>query len=144
MRGMEIELVPKLGAQLPRGGGLLVFGATEADARHRLEYFGQPRSSFVCGSAWGWRVRIGDRWVGAAAGADGLLGEIRVTRSIDYDAAGPSGIPVVYRGIDVFEHTMAEVDFLLGASPDGHLGLRLAGLPGARHAEAATLTDLSR
>ena len=137
---MEIELVPKLGARLPRDGGLLVFGATEADARHRLEYLGQPLTSFGSGSAWSWRVRVGDRWVEASAGADGLLGQIRITRSIEHDADGASGIPVVYRGIDVFEHTMAEVGFLLGASPDGHPGLRLTGMPGAGRAECATLT----
>jgi len=143
MRGMEIELVPTLGARLPRGGGLLVFGTTEADTRHRLDCFGQPQPSFARGAAWNWRVRIGDRWVQAGAGEDGLLGEIRVMRSIEYDQGEPTGIPVVYRGIDVFEHTMAEVEFLLGASQGGHPELRLTSMPGAGYAQSAALTDLT-
>ena len=144
MHGMEIELVPDLGARLPRGGQPLAFGATEPGARHRLEWFGEVRPSFVCGATWNWRVRIGDRWVQASGGGDGLLDEIRIMRAIEYGPGEAAGIPVVYRGIDVFEHTMAEVEFLLGATPVGHPELRLTGVPGTAHAQAATLTDLSR
>ena len=135
---MEIELVPELGARLP--AGVLLFGATEADARHLLECFGQPQRPFVRGSAWGWRVRVADRWVQAAAGGDGLLGEIRIMRAIAPADGEPAGIPVTYRGIDVFEHPVAETEFLLGSvrRPD----LRLTGVNG--YAESATLTDLTR
>jgi len=140
---MEIELVPRLGARLPRGGGLLDFGATEEDARRRLESFGPTQSSFTCGESWNWRVRVGDRWVEAGAGADGLLGEIRVVRAIETGWGEPTGIAVVYRGIDVFAHTMAEVEFLIGATePGGSPGLRLIGT--AAYAQSATLVDLTR
>lgn len=133
---MEIELVPELGARLPRG--TLVFGATEADTCHLLESFGQPQKSFACGAGWSWRVRIADRWVQAGAGGDGLLGEIRVMRAIGYDAGEPAGIPVTCRGIDVFEHTVAEIEFLLGTG--GRLPeLRLTGVGG--YTQSATLTD---
>jgi hypothetical protein len=135
---MEIELVPEFGARLPRGA--LVFGTTEDDARHLLEWFGQPQKSFVCGIRWSWRVRIADRWVAASAGGDGLLGEIRVMRAIEYADGEPAGIPVIYRGIDVFEHQIAEIEFLLG--PGAGPGLRLTGMDG--YAQSATLTDPTR
>jgi hypothetical protein len=146
--GMAIELVPELGARLPRG--VLLFGATEGDTRHLLEWFGQPQKSFVCGVAWSWRVLIADRWVQAGAGGDGLLGEIRVMRAIEYADGKAAGIPVIYRGIDVFAHSVAEIEFLLGADrqadhrvPDNRVpDLRLTGLNG--YAQSATLTDLSR
>lgn len=137
---MEIELVPEFGARLPRGP--LVFGATEADARHTLEWYGQAQKSFVCGLAWSWRVRIADRWVQASAGGDGLLGEIRVMRAIEYTAGEQAGIPVMYRGIDVFEHRITEIEYVLGAGTGSHHALRLTGMTG--YAESATLTDLTR
>ena len=135
---VEIELVPEFGARLPSGA--LLFGTTEAEARHLLEWFGQPQKSFVCGTAWSWRVRIADRWVQAGAGGDGLLGEIRVMRAIEYAEGEPAGIPVRYRGVDVFEHPVAEIEFLLGSirRPE----LRLTGVNG--YAQSATLTDLTR
>jgi hypothetical protein len=137
---MRIELVPKLGARLPGDGGPLEFGATEADAGRRLEsLIGPAQTSFACGVSWGWRARIGDRWVEAGAGGDGLLGEIRVARAMIGD--GVDGIPVVYRGIDVFEHTMAEIEFLLGAG-GGIRDLRLTGVSG--YPLSVTLLDLSR
>jgi hypothetical protein len=135
---MEIELVPEFGARLPRGA--LVFGTTEDEARHLLEWFGQPRKSFVRGIRWSWRVRIADRWVQASAGGDGLLGEIRVMRAIEYADGEPAGIPVIYRGIDVFQHRIAEIEFLLGPGADPEL--RLTGMDG--HAQSATLTDPTR
>jgi hypothetical protein len=145
---MQIELVSELGARLPRGGGPLEFGATEADARRRLESLVEPaRTSFARGTSWSWRARIGDRWVEASAGGDGLLGEIRVARAIGDVADGVAGIPVVYRGIDLFEHTMAEIEFLLGAGGDvgsggGVRDLRLTGVSG--YALSVTLVDLTR
>lgn len=149
---MKIELVSKLGAWLPRGGGLLDFGATEANARHRLESFPEPAlTSFVPGVSWNWRVRIGDRWIEARAGADGLLGEIRVARSIEGGADAVAGVEaataVLYRGIDLFEHTMAEIEFLLGALEGGGAGggvhdLRLTGKSG--YAQSVTLTNQAR
>ncbi|HET9170339.1 MAG TPA: hypothetical protein VFN97_12925 [Actinospica sp.] len=135
---MEIELVPEFGARLP--GGALLFGAAEADARHLLECLGQPSKPFVCGTAWAWRVQIADRWVQAEAGGDGLLGVIRIMRAIEYAAGAAAGIPVTYRGVDVFEFTVAELEFLLG--PGSRPDLRLTGVHG--YAEMATLTDLSR
>ena len=142
---MEIELVSKLGARLPQGGGLLNFGATEQDARRRLEGLRtEPaRTAFLCGAAWGWRVRVGDRWIEASAGGDGLLGEIRVARAIEAAGDGAAGITLLYRGIDLFERTMTEVEFLLGAA-EGGVGadLRLTGAAG--YAQSATLVDLSR
>ena len=145
---MRIELVSKLGARLPGDGAPLQFGATEADARRRLESrIGPVRTSFAGGVSWGWRARIGDRWVEAGSGGDGLLGEIRVARAMIEadadDADDADGIPVVYRGIDVFEHTMAEVEFLLGAGAAGDVrDLRLTGVSG--YALSVTLLDLSR
>lgn len=149
---MQIELVSELGARLPRGTGLLEFGATEADARRRLEGLVEPaRTSFARGTSWSWRARIGDRWVEASAGGDGLLGEIRVARATEgvepaaNDVVGMARIPVVYRGIDLFEHTMAEVEFLLGAGAGAGGGvrdLRLTGVSG--HALSVTLVDLTR
>lgn len=135
---VEIELVPEFGARLPSGA--LLFGTTEAEARHLLEWFGQPQKSFVCGTAWSWRVRIADRWVQAGAGGDGLLGEIRVMRAIEYAEGEPAGIPVTYRGVDVFERSVAEIEFLLGAARRPEL--RLTGANG--YAQSATLTDLTR
>lgn len=135
---VEIELVPEFGARLPSGA--LLFGTTEAEARHLLEWFGQPQKSFMCGTAWSWRVRIADRWVQVEAGGDGLLGEIRVMRAIEYVTGEPAGIPVTYRGVDVFEYSVAEIEFLLG--PARHPELRLTGVNG--YAQSATLTDLSR
>jgi hypothetical protein len=145
MHGMEIELVSKLGARLPHGGGLLSFGTTELEARRRLGgLLAEPeRTSFGRGAAWGWRVAVGDRWIEASAGSDGLLGEIRVARAIEAARNGPAGMPVVYRGIDLFKLAIAEIEFLLGAVEDGIGGdLRLTGLSG--YAECATLVDLSR
>jgi len=141
---MEIELVSKLGARLPEGAGLLGFGTTEQDARRRLQPFGEPaRTLFACGAAWGWRVRVGDRWIEAGAGDDGLLGEIRVARAIETAGNDVAGIALRYRGIDLFEHTMAEVEFLLGAAEGGVGGdLRLTGT--SAYALSATLVDLSR
>lgn len=173
---MEIGLVSELGARLPRGGGLLGFGATEADARRRLESLGRPALAVAPfgrggggggggggrgGGSWGWRARVGDRWVEASAGGDGLLGEIRVARAIGVvvddvvgvvgaagavvvdGAAGASGIPVLYRGIDLFDHSMAEVEFLLGATGGGGVrDLRLTGISG--YAQSVTLLDLTR
>ena len=151
---MKIELVSKLGAWLPRGGGLLDFGATEANARHRLESSAEPAlTSFVPGVSWNWRVRIGDRWIEARAGADGRLGEIRVARSIEGGADAAAGLEgaaataVLYRGIDLFEHTMAEIEFLLGALEGGGEGggvhdLRLTGKSG--YAQSVTLTNPAR
>ena len=146
---MQIELVSELGARLPRGAGPLEFGATEADARRRLEGLVEPaRTSFARGTSWSWRARIGDRWVEASAGGDGLLGEIRVARAIEGVAPAADDlarIPVVYRGIDLFEHTMAEVEFLLGAGAGAGGGirdLRLTGVSG--HALSVTLVDLTR
>jgi hypothetical protein len=146
---MRIELVSKLGARLPGDGAPLEFGATEADARRRLESLtGPAQTSSASGMSWGWRARIGDRWVEASSGGDGLLGEIRVARvMIEADADDAAGIPVVYRGIDVFEHTMAEIEFLLGAGAvTGAAGdireLRLTGVSG--YALSVTLLDLSR
>ena len=136
--GMAIELVPELGARLPRG--VLLFGATEGDAHHLLGWFGQPQKSFACGVPWSWRVRIADRWVQADAGDDGLLGEIRVMRAMESADGAPAGIPVTYRGIDVFERSVAEIEFLLGTSP--RTDLRLTGVDG--YAQSATLTDLRR
>jgi hypothetical protein len=144
---MRIELVSKLGARLPGDGAPLQFGATEADARRRLESrIGPAQTSFAGGVSWGWRARIGDRWIEAGSGGDGLLGEIRVARAmIEADADDAAGIPVMYRGIDVFEHTMAEIEFLLGASA-GTAGdirdLRLTGVSG--YALSVTLLDLTR
>ena len=135
---MEIELVPEVGARLPHGP--LLFGATEADARHLLECSGVPQRPFVCGAAWAWRVQIADRWVQAEAGGDGLLGEIRIMRAIEYAAGAVAGIPVTYRGVDVFEFSVAEIEFLLG--PSSRPELRLTGVNG--YAQAATLSDLSR
>jgi hypothetical protein len=142
---MRIELVSKLGARLPGDGAPLEFGATEADARRRLESLtGPAQTSFASGMSWGWRARIGDRWVEASSGGDGLLGEIRVARAmIEADADDAAGIPVVYRGIDVFEHTMAEIEFLLGTGAAGDIReLRLTGVSG--YALSVTLLDLSR
>ena len=137
---MRIELVSELGARLPGDGGPLEFGGTEAEVRRRLESpVGPAQTSFAYGVSWGWRARIGDRWVEASSGGDGLLGEIRVARAMIEDRA--AGIPVVYRGIDVFEHPMAEIEFLLGAG-DGIRDLRLTGVSG--HALSVTLLDLSR
>ena len=141
---MEIELVSRLGARLPEGAGLLGFGATEQDARRCLESFGvTARASFGYGAAWGWRVRVGDRWIEAGAGGDGLLGEIRVARAIEATGDDAAGIALRYRGIDLFAHTMAEVEFLLGAAAGGLDGdLRLTGT--SAYALSATLVDLSR
>jgi hypothetical protein len=158
---MRIELVSRLGARLPGDGGPLEFGATEADARRRLEgLVGPVRTPFAGGVPWGWRARIGDRWVEANAGGDGLLGEIRVARAmIGAAVQGAAGIAVVYRGIDVFEHTMAEIEFLLGAGMGAGAGanpgansssgagsgvsdLRLTGVSG--YALSVTLLDLTR
>jgi hypothetical protein len=115
---MEIELVPEFGARIARAP--LAFGTTEEQACRLLGRFGHPQRSFACGAAWSWRVRIADRWVQASAGGDGRLGEIRVMRAIenaaDERAADErAGIPVTYRGIDVFEHPIAQLDFLFGA-----------------------------
>lgn len=144
---MEIELVPEFGARLP--GGALVFGATEAEARHLLEWSGQPpeppRKAFAFGAAWSWRARVADRWVHASAGGDGLLGEIRVMRAAeraDDEAAAVPGIPVRYRGIDVFALPITEVEFLLGPNPSSGRQLRLTGVGG--YAQSATLTDPTR
>jgi hypothetical protein len=137
---MQIELVPEFGARLPRTA--LVFGTTEDEVCHLLEWFGTPQKSFVCGVAWSRRVRIGDRWVQASAGGDGLLGEIRIMRAIGYAEGAAAGIPVLYRGIDVFEHPIAEVEFLFGASAGNHSDLRLTGVGG--YAQSATLTDPTR
>jgi hypothetical protein len=142
---MRIELVSKLGARLPGDGAPLQFGATEADARRRLESrIGPAQTSFADGASWGWRARLGDRWIEAGSGGDGLLGEIRVARAmIEADADDAAGIPVVYRGIDVFEHTMAEIEFLLGAGAgNGVSDLRLTGVSG--YALSVTLLDLTR
>jgi hypothetical protein len=137
---MEIELVPEFGARLPRTA--LVFGTTEDDALHLLEWFGRPQKSLVRGGAWSWRVLIADRWVQASAGGDGLLGEIRVMRAIEHAAGAAAGIPVLYRGIDVFEHPMAEIEFLLGAGAGNRPDLRLTGVGG--YAQSATLSDPTR
>ena len=168
---MKIELVSKLGARLPEDGGQLEFGATQADTRRQLERVGEspaastststsagvpaavaapalawaPASvvSAAFGSglppaAWNWRTRVGDRWIEASSGGDGLLGEIRIARAI-----GAAGIPVMYRGIDLFGHTMAEIEFLLSTTEGGSIhDLRLTGISG--YAQSATLTDLTR
>jgi hypothetical protein len=141
----RIELVSELGARLPGDGGPLEFGATEADARRRLESRGRAvPTSFACGASWGWRTRIGDRWVEVNAGGDGLLGEIRVARAmIEAADEGAAGMPVVYRGIDVFEHSMAEIEFLLGVGAgDGVRDLRLTGMSG--YPLSVTLLDPTR
>jgi hypothetical protein len=135
---MAIELVPESGARLL--GKALLFGTTEAEAHHLLERFGHTYKPFLCGAAWSWRVRIADRWIQASAGGDGLLGEILVMRAIEYTSGEPAGIPVTYRGIDVFEHSVAEIEFLLGAAQQPEL--RLTGMNG--YADSATLTDLTR
>ena len=151
---MRIELVSKLGARLPGDGAPLQFGATEADARRRLEsQIGPAQTSFASGMSWAWRARIGDRWVEASAGGDGLLAEIRVARAmIEAEVDDAAGIPVLYRGIDVFEHTMAEIEFLLGAgagagantgTSTGVSDLRLTGVSSG-YALSVTLLDLTR
>lgn len=155
MRAVNIELVSKLGARLPQGGGLLEFGTTRDQALQRLEHFGPTQTSFVRGSPWTARVRIGDRWIEAGAGAEGLLTEIRVVRAIEATWPEPTPIPVLYRGIDVFDHPMAEIEFLLNAMDPGtgtgvdigtgtgiERDLRLTGLSG--YALSATLVDPSR
>ena len=58
-----------------------------------------------------------------------------------------TAVPVLYRGIDVFDHPIAEIEFLLDAMEPGigigtERDLRLTGLSG--HALTATLVDPSR
>jgi hypothetical protein len=140
---MEIELVSKLGARLPRGGGLLEFGTTQEQALRRLERLPPVQTGFVCGTAWTGRVRVGDCWIEASAGVDGLLSEIRVARAVEAPWHEASAVPVRYRGIDVFDHPIAEVQFLLDAmDPGTERDLRLTGVSG--YAMSATLVDLSR
>ena len=146
---MQIELVSNLGARLPKGDGPLRFGATEADARQRLEAESPadpPQTSRVRSGPWTWRARIGNRWIEASAGGDGLLGEIRVARAIEPITNTMIEIPVIYRGIDVFRHTMAEVEFLLGATTTSVAttirDLRLTGPSG--YALSVTLIDPTR
>jgi hypothetical protein len=141
---MEIELVSKLGARLPRGGGLLEFGTTREQALRRLGRLRPPvDTGFVRGTAWTGRVLVGDRWIEASGGVDGLLGEIRIARASEAPGHEASAIPVRYRGIDVFDHSIAEVAFLLDAMDPGvERDLRLTGVSG--YALSATLVDLSR
>jgi hypothetical protein len=148
---MRMELVSKLGVRLP-GGGLLEFGTTRDRALlelQRLEQlerfaeFGTAPTAFVRGTAWTGRVRLGDRWLEASAGPDGLLAEIRVARAIEAPWHAPTAVPVLYRGIDVFDRPIAEIEFLLDAmDPGAERDLRLTGVSG--YALSATLTDPGR
>jgi hypothetical protein len=163
MRAVNIELVSKLGARLPQDGGLLKFGTTQDQALQQLERFGPTQTSSARAAPWTARVRIADRWIEAAAGPDALLTEIRVARAIDapawHEAPAIHTIHVLYRGIDVFDHPMAEIEFLLDAmEPSAGTGpglgtsgststsrerdLRLTGLSG--YALSATLVAPSR
>jgi len=140
----EFLLLPGKGVFLPRGGGLLGFGATRESARRRLSWFGPVSTPFVCGVGWCWHVRIADRTVTTWPGADDLLGVIIVSRSGHYAWGEHAGIPALYQGIDVFAVSMAGLDEAVAQPDDGSVSFYWPWQPRPAYVTDVTLVDVGR
>jgi hypothetical protein len=146
------EVLPGTGLSLPAGGGVLRAGASERVARWAVATVADVRSAWVCGAGWAFAARYedldllayGDCHDRQGVGEDQPgLATVVLSRNRD-DLAGPSAVPVVLDGIDLFGHPASEVQDVLGrrpypdivlaaAEPGGYLPeVRFTAVPSAR------------
>ncbi|MFF1904448.1 hypothetical protein [Kitasatospora sp. NPDC058218] len=126
------ELLPGRGVVLPRQVGVLRFGMTERAAQWTVASLADVRKSWVCQAGWAFTAVYDgvDLLVyGDCADREGRSERDRpglaavVLDRCRYTLTGPSAVPVVLDGIDVFGYPAAEVlDVLV---PADHPGLRL-------------------
>lgn len=132
------ELLPGTGVALPRGAGVLRFGMSEREAQWAVATLADVRETWICQTEWSFTARYegvellvyGDhedrmRHEGQDRHDGAGLAAVHLDRS-GPAPTGPSAVPVVLRGIDVFGYPAAEVLDALGA-PEGtpHPAVRL-------------------
>ncbi|GAA4840334.1 hypothetical protein [Kitasatospora terrestris] len=125
------ELLPGTGLGLPRGAGVVRFGASERAAQWAVATLADVREGWVCGAGWAFGARYegvelhaygdtADRLGRTGRDRGGFAGvELRRCPAVP---VGPAAVPVVLRGIDVFGYPAAEVLDALG--PDPHPAVR--------------------
>jgi len=134
------ELALNKGIVLPLGAGLLTVGMSEREAQNRVATLADVRESWLCGAGWSFAASYeglgltisgdtSDRW-GALPDMPGLRG-VAVARHTTAPT-GPSAVPVVLDGIDLFGYPEAEILSHFGAKPSPGLWLRPAA-PGGNY-----------
>ncbi|WP_370088732.1 hypothetical protein [Streptacidiphilus sp. MAP12-16] len=127
------ELLPGMGLVLPYQAGVLRFGMSERAAQWVVASLADVRESWVCQAGWAFTAACDgvellafgdcvDRMGRAERDRSGLAAV--VLRRSEYDAlTGPSTLPVVLDGIDIFGYPATEVlDVLTSADyPDVRL-----------------------
>ncbi|MFC1433269.1 hypothetical protein ACEZDB_21725 [Streptacidiphilus sp. N1-3] len=121
------ELLPGTGLVLPRQVGVLSFGMSERDAQWAVASLADVRESWACGAGWAFTAA----WDGLELSAFGDCEDRQGRSELDRNGlasvalhrwpetlTGPSAVPVVLDGVDVFGYPAAEV--LDALAPAGH------------------------
>ncbi|MFI6638868.1 hypothetical protein [Streptomyces sp. NPDC050504] len=133
------ELLPGTGLALPRGAGVLRFGMPEREAQWAVATLADVRETWICQAGWAFAARYegldllvygdcADR-SGRDAHDRAGLDAVHLSRA-EPGPTGPSAVPVVLRGIDVFGYPAAEVRDALGDDPHATVRLTPPGSPG--------------
>ncbi|MFE2729077.1 hypothetical protein [Kitasatospora sp. NPDC059327] len=126
------QLLPGKGVILPRRAGVLTFGMTERTAQWAVATLADVRKSWVCQAGWAFTARYdgvdllvygdcADRAGRSERDRHGLAAV--VLDRCRYTLTGPSAVPVVLDGVDVFGYPATEVLDVL--APADHPGLRV-------------------
>lgn len=126
------ELLLNKGILLPLGAGLLTVGMSEREAQSSVATLADVREGWVCGAAWSFNATyegLDLTICGDTSDRSGVLPDLPGLRRIDVARhttapTGPSAVPVVLRGIDLFGHPEAKILGLFGAKPCPGLWLR--------------------
>ncbi|MCX4714471.1 hypothetical protein [Streptomyces virginiae] len=129
---MAFEVLPGTGLALPRGADVLRFGSSEREARWAVATLADVRGTWVCGTGWAFTARYEglellaygdcpDRLDRTGHDRHGLAA-VHLGRH-EAEPTGPSAVPVVLRGVDLFGYPAAEVLEALGPGP--HPGVTL-------------------
>ncbi|WP_329500603.1 hypothetical protein [Kitasatospora herbaricolor] len=139
------ELLPGTGLVLPRQAGVLKFGMTEQAAQWVVASLADVRETWVCQAGWAFTAACDGVELlayGDCADREGRterdrsgLAAVALLRG-RHDPTGPSAVPVVLDGIDIFGYPVAEVLEVL--APADYLGVRFPAVsPGTYLAEVS-------
>lgn len=132
------ELLPGVGLALASGAGVLRFGMAERGARWAVATLADVRETWVCGAGWALTARYEGLDLLAYGDCPDRCGDIdrdrpglaAVSLSRWGIADGPSAVPVVLDGVDLFGHPAVEVLAALGPGERPGVGLPPRPPPG--------------
>ncbi|MFF4267447.1 hypothetical protein ACFY7Y_38140 [Streptomyces virginiae] len=146
---MAFEVLPGTGLALPRGAGVLRFGGSERQARWAVATLADVRGAWVCGTGWAFTARYEGLELLAYGDCPDRLGRTGHDRHglaavslgrHEAEPTGPSAVPVVLRGVDLFGYPAAEVLEALGPGPHPGVTLPRPGSPTAPYLPEVRLT----